>query len=138
MTGDLTSLGNTCASVGTVSQSICAHDWSLLEWSAVWSFQTPDQPLEMVSWVFLYPGIWPKPIAGVDDPLATDYDLMAALEEDFPGELVAVYNQDMVTLEWTWFIPGEPLSTLPVLEPRKAYHCQVSGDCEWDIPQVTP
>ena len=51
-----------------------------------------------------------------------------------PGELIVVWYYDEVAMEWKWYRPGWPESTLDTLEYCNIYTIIVMEECTWEIP----
>jgi len=59
--------------------------------------------------------------------------------EDIPAELIIVWFYHEAEMDWKWFKPGWPESTLETLEYCHIYDVIVMNACVWEItPIATP
>ena len=64
------------------------------------------------------------------------YGLTVTLSElTLPAEVIVVWDYDEAAMDWLWFSPGWPESTLDTLEYCKIYDIIVIDECTWEIPQ---
>ena len=100
---------------------------------------TPTPTTTPVTWDFPH-GLLTDPPDTLSAVFSRHYDgttiILADIpNEDFPDELIVLWLYDEEAMEWKWFKPGWPESTLETLEYCHIYDVIVTYACTWEIPQ---
>jgi PKD repeat protein len=92
---------------------------------------TVDESTNIHTWHFSTSGFFPKHLLD-----AYTGQVVLTNLADVPPELQGVYWWDDDTLEWKFWAPGAPGTTLATLGGGHSYDymVSVSGHCAWDIP----
>ena len=94
---------------------------------------TAPSPTPIPTWTFSNPGFFPKhlPDSYYGQLVLSNIDLGT-----IPGEVQGVYWFDCIGMEWKFWAPGVPGTTLTTLGGGHTYDYMVAvtGNCDWEIP----
>jgi len=90
-------------------------------------------PTDVHTWPFCAAGFFPQhlPDSYTEQVVLADLD-----PGTIPGEVQGVYRYDCNAMEWKFWAPGAPGTTLTTLGGGHTYDYMVAvtGDCDWNIP----